>query len=247
MATQRYSFFRRRADAPAPLVWAVGLVFALIQAAGCSTSGSTSDGSGEGGYGGGGGMSTGGTSGESGHPGTGGASGRGGTGGAGGWAAGAGGSAGAGAGGNSAGGHGGATGTGGAAGRGGTSGTGGAGAGTGGGAGSNGTLCGTSPCSSNQVCVHPSCGGGNLACDRLPDGGQCAAGWTYHALCSLSSGGSGSGCEPPPCTPLPSFCADVPSACGGTPTCTCLPSNICQGHGQCGIISAGGNVMCLSA
>jgi hypothetical protein len=155
--------------------------------------------------------------------------------------AGEGGSAGAGAGGSGAGGHGGATGTGGAAGRGGTSGTGGGGAGT------NGTLCGTSPCPSNQVCVHPSCGGGNLACDRLPDGGQCAAGWTYHALCSLSVGGSGPGCEPPPCTPPPSFCADVPSACGGKPTCTCLPSNICQGQGQCGTISVGGDVHCVSA
>src|SRR5450631_1036695 len=170
--------------------------------------------------------------------------------------AGAGGSASAGAGGSGAGGHGGATGSGGAAGRGGTSGsggaagrggtsgTGGAGAGAGGGAGSNGTLCGTSPCPNNQVCVHPSCGGGTLVCDPLPDGGQCPTGWTYHALCSLTAGRSGSGCQPPPCTPAAPFCADVPAACGGTPTCTCLPSNICDGGGQCGAVSTGGNVMC---
>ena len=144
-------------------------------------------------------------------------------------------------------GAGGAAGTGGSAGHAGATGTGGTGAGGAGaegGAGGNSPLCGTAPCASNQVCVHPSCGGGVLVCDRLPDGGQCAAGWTYHALCSLNSGGSGPGCEPPPCSPPLPFCADVPSACGGAPTCTCLPSNICQGGGQCGAVFNGGNVMC---
>lgn len=161
-----------------------------------------------------------------------------------------GGHGGTGTGGSGSGGLGGAAGTGGSVGHAGATGTGGtgaggaAGAGAEGGAGGNSPLCGTAPCASNQVCVHPSCGGGVLVCERLPDGGQCAAGWTYHALCSLNSGGSGPGCEPPPCSPPTPFCADIPSACGGAPNCTCLPSNICQGGGQCGAIFNGGNVMC---
>jgi hypothetical protein len=75
MAMQRSSLFRRQSGASAPLICAIGFVLALLQALGCSTSGSTSDGSSEGGHGGGGGMSTGGASGDSGHPGSGGASG----------------------------------------------------------------------------------------------------------------------------------------------------------------------------
>jgi hypothetical protein len=231
----------------------VGWFLSLGGACSSDGGGGTGGSGGTSGTGGSGGSGVGGRGGDNGGAGAGGSA-----------SAGAGGSASAGAGGSGAAGHGGATGTGGAAGRGGTSGTGGAagrggtsgtggagagagggaGAGAGGGAGSNGTLCGTSPCPNNQICVHPSCGGGTLVCDRLPDGGQCAAGWTYHALCSLSSGGSGSGCQPPPCTPAAQFCADVPAACGGTPTCTCLPSNICDGGGQCGTVSTGGNVMC---
>ena len=207
----------------------------------CLTGACTSDTGG--GTGGSGGSSIGGRGGDSGGHGGTGAGGAAGTGGSAGHA-GATGTGGTGAGG--AAGTGG-SGTGGSAGHAGATGTGGTGAGgTGaeGGAGGNSPLCGTAPCASNQVCVHPSCGGGVLVCERLPDGGQCAAGWTYHALCSLNSGGSGPGCEPPPCSPPLPFCADVPSACGGAPTCTCLPSNICQGGGQCGAVFNGGNVMC---
>jgi hypothetical protein len=37
------------------------------------------------------------------------------------------------------------------------------------------------------------------------------------------------------CQPQPApFCADVPAACGGTPTCACLPFTICQPGGQAG-------------
>ena len=58
--------------------------------------------------------------------------------------------------------------------------------------------------------------------------------------------GPGPGCEPPPCTPPAPFCFTRPASCGATVTCSCLPANVCQGGGGCGLIS-GGEVLCLSA
>ena len=133
-----------------------------------------------------------------------------------------------------AGGTGGVTASGGAPGTGGNGGarkTGGRGGATGG-AGGHGPACGSvGPCSTDQVCVQPGCGGGPAVCERLPDGGQCPSGWTYTDSCAT---GVGPGCTPPPCTPAPPFCADLPAACAGTATCGCLPANVCQQNGGSG-------------
>jgi hypothetical protein len=141
---------------------------------------------------------------------------------------GAGGLATGGAGGTGAGGSGGGTGSG--------------GSGTGG---QSGLACGGQTCAPGQLCVHPGCGGGVAVCTPPQDGGICPAGWTSTDFCSPTA----AGCLPPPCDPPPSFCADVPPACAGTPSCGCLPSDICTrngGTGACGFISAT-SVTCLSA
>ncbi|HMF42293.1 MAG TPA: hypothetical protein VKQ32_16590 [Polyangia bacterium] len=148
------------------------------------------------------------------------------------------------------GGSGGTTGVGGSGGAGGSSGTGGAagGGGTTGTGGTGGVACGGVACGSNQVCAHPSCGGGVAVCIPLGDAGQCAAGFTMTDQCSP---GSGPGCIPPPCDPPPPRCVDVPPACLGAPSCSCLPSNVCQQPngqfgGSCANVS-NGSVLCLSA
>jgi hypothetical protein len=130
----------------------------------------------------------------------------------------------------------GATGTGGDAGGSGGSagqtGTGGAGGGAGGAA-----TCGERSCTSGEVCVHPACGGGVAVCDPVPDGGQCPSGW-MQSLCPGASGRIG--CVPGPCTPPAPFCAPLPASCSGTPSCTCLPQDICgQNGGQCGFVQSG--------
>jgi hypothetical protein len=107
--------------------------------------------------------------------------------------------------------------------------------------------CGTQTCTSNQICVHPSCGGGIApACIMLNDGGLCPSGWTYSSFCNnlLSSG---PGCRPPPCVNPPAFCASIPAGCGNAITCGCLPTNVCSGSGSCGLIQNGTDVVCMSA
>jgi hypothetical protein len=117
-----------------------------------------------------------------------------------------------------------------------------------GGAGGHGTACGSgTPCAAGQVCVHPSCGGGVPFCEKLPDGGQCPSGWSLTTNCT--AGGGGPGCTPPACTPPAPFCADVPAACSGTPSCNCLPGDVCVqngGSGSCEFANASG-VTCGSA
>ena len=145
-----------------------------------------------------------------------------------------GGAGGAGQGGSAAGGAGGRGGdSGGSGGAGGAKGTGGsAGGGGNGGAGA----CGGASCTSGQICVHPGCGGGVAVCDPLPDGGQCPSGWTQ-SLCQGTP--NRIGCVPPPCTPPTPFCASLPASCSGTPSCTCLPQNVCgQNGGQCGFVQS---------
>lgn len=149
----------------------------------------------------------------------------------------------------------GGAGDGGVGGAGGGVGAGGAGASGGhsetGGAGGSGA-CGTSSCTSGQICVHPSCGGGTppQCVPLVGDGGQCPTGWMFQAQCP---GGSGAvpGCVPLPCTPPVQFCAPLPSACAGTPSCTCLPSTVCMPNGatsggQCQFVN-GRIVMCGAA
>ena len=122
------------------------------------------------------------------------------------------------------------------------SGGGGGGGDTGGDGGSGGVPCAGSstPCTAGQVCVHQTCGGPAAVCTPLPDGGQCASGWTRVDQCAS---GIGPGCEPPPCEPPPPHCADVPVACAGTPSCGCLTIGVCQGNGACLIVS-GSQVTC---
>jgi hypothetical protein len=158
-----------------------------------------------------------------------------------------------GGGGSNAGGAGGGAGGGGrGGGSGGASGSGGGMAGTGGGAGSGGqggsggsSVCGARACTSAELCVRPSCGGTAPRCTPLPDGGQCPTGWTYRAFCNTSPT-PGPGCEEPPCAPPSPFCFARPAACGAAVTCSCLPSNVCQSGGSCGLIS-GAEVLCASA
>jgi hypothetical protein len=137
-------------------------------------------------------------------------------------------------------------------GRGGTTGSGGVGGASGsrggvGGSGGTGgaALCGARACTSSELCVHPSCGGTAPRCNPLPDGGQCASGWTYRAFCNTSPT-PGPGCEEPPCTPPSAFCITRPVSCGATVTCSCLPTGVCQTGGGCGFISDG-EVICQSA
>lgn len=122
----------------------------------------------------------------------------------------------------------------------GASGSGGNGAGGSGGSsgGSGGTAaCGDTSCTSSEVCVRPGCGGGTPVCDPVLDGGQCPSGWT-ESLCGGTP--TRTGCVPPPCTPPAPFCASLPASCSGSPSCTCLPQDICgQNGGQCGFIQNG--------
>jgi hypothetical protein len=159
----------------------------------------------------------------------------------------------AGSGGQATGGQGGNTGgVGGASGGHTGGGAGGAAGGMAGGGGGGGIACGSSSCTSGQLCVHPSCGGGAPPqCDPLvQDGGQCPSGWTYEAQCPPGSG-THPGCVPPLCTPPEPFCLDIPAGCAGTVGCPCLPSTVCN---QSGTTSGGGclglsgaNVRCGSA
>jgi hypothetical protein len=145
-----------------------------------------------------------------------------------------------GGGGSNAGGAGGSSGGGGSGGAAGAGGHGGGSGGTGGSA-----LCGSRACTSSELCVHPSCGGAAPLCMPVPDGGQCPTGWTYKQVCNTTPA-PGPGCEAPPCTPPAAFCVTRPASCGATPTCSCLPINVCNGSGACGLVS-GGDVLCLSA
>jgi hypothetical protein len=147
------------------------------------------------------------------------------------------GSAGAGSGGAQGGGGsnamGGNNGAGGSGGSGGINGVGGAG---------GSAMCGSQACASSEICVHPGCGSGVFICEPLPDGGQCPSGWTLNQLCPGTP--PRPGCVPPPCTPPAPFCAPLPASCSGTPSCTCLPFNVCgQNGGTCGFVQ-GRNVTC---
>ena len=104
--------------------------------------------------------------------------------------------------------------------------------------------CGARACTGSELCVHPSCGGAPPFCDPLPDGGTCPSGWTYRALCN-SGQVQGPGCEPPPCTPPAAYCLTRPASCGATPTCACLPADVCNGGGSCGAVG-GSDVVCVS-
>jgi hypothetical protein len=118
-------------------------------------------------------------------------------------------------------------------------------------AGPDAQSCGGTVCNSTEVCVHPSCGGGNAICNPLGDAAACPSGWTA-AQC-FSGGGTVPGCQPPPCTPPAPYCFPLPAACVSGPSCTCLPYDVCShadagglSGGQCGIASAR-DVTCLSA
>ena len=80
---------------------------------------------------------------------------------------------------------------------------------------------------------------------RSPMAANVRRGWTYRAFCNTSPT-PGPGCEEPPCTPPAPFCITRPASCGATVTCACLPANVCQTGGGCGLIS-GGEVICQSA
>src|SRR4029077_14508263 len=105
--------------------------------------------------------------------------------------------------------------------------------------------CGARACTSSEICVHPSCGGTAPQCTAVPDGGQCPQGWTYRAVCNMLPA-PGPGCEAPPCTPPDAYCLTRPASCGATPTCSCLPNDVCHGGGACGFADST-EVLCVSA
>jgi hypothetical protein len=146
--------------------------------------------------------------------------------------------------GGAAGGAAGAGGGAGAAGHGG-SGDASAGAGADGAAGSVGGDGGAEPtacsptCGANQACVFPSCG---FTCLNLGStGAACGPGQT-----TCTPPGGGVGCAIPiRCTSPAPYCVDVPAQCPpfAAPACSCLPADVCKGHGQCTQV-LGGTVTC---
>jgi hypothetical protein len=76
--------------------------------------------------------------------------------------------------------------------------------------------CGSTSCTSSQVCVHPCCGG-----IPIPDGGTCS--------------------------PPPPFCVNLPTACGGTASCSCFATDPCSAAGGgCGFTDPTG-ILCVCA
>jgi hypothetical protein len=111
--------------------------------------------------------------------------------------------------------------------------------------------CGGTRCTSTEVCVHPSCGGGTAICNALGDAAACPSGWT--ASQCFAGGGPVPGCQPPPCVPPAPYCFPLPAACTSGPTCTCLPNDVCShadaggvSGGQC-MMASGRDVSCGSA
>jgi hypothetical protein len=102
--------------------------------------------------------------------------------------------------------------------------------------------CGTAVCSASQVCVQFLCGGGPNRCVPVDDAGGCPSGWRFDPTCPGSAMG---GCDPPPCTNPPPFCADTPASCTGAPSCGCVGLAVC---GSLSCISVSGrNVTCGAA
>jgi hypothetical protein len=104
--------------------------------------------------------------------------------------------------------------------------------------------CGANTCGANAICVHPCCGGPLPQCVPMTDAGGCPPG-TSLGMCFMPGAGPMDGCTTT-CTPPAPFCAPVPQSCGGTATCSCLPGNVCNGAGSCGLINAEG-VECVCA
>jgi hypothetical protein len=84
--------------------------------------------------------------------------------------------------------------------------------------------CGTAFCGASQVCVQFLCGGGPNPCMPLDDAGGCPPGWRFDPTCPASTTG---GCDPPPCSNPPPFCADIPAGCTGAPSCGCVGVAVC--------------------
>ena len=206
------------------LAHCLGACFGVAAVVGCGRSGAASDAATDAAGG-----SSGGASGAAGVTGV---AGRGGTGNAAG--TGASGTTGAGGQGGATGGVGGATG---GAGRGGGSGAG----GRGGGAGSAGCIVpGVGQnCASTQVCVYPTCKPSGI-CNPIPL--DCVANCCLGSPCTVDGGGLG--CAPfSSCSPT-TYCANVPAGCSGTPTCGCLPADICPDGQRCSSVTTLGIVQC---
>lgn len=86
-----------------------------------------------------------------------------------------------------------------------------------------GFTCGQTSCSPQQICVHVCTCGGPFVCMPRGDAGACPAGT---GNCTRNDGQPG--CSPL-CNNPPPRCMDVPAACGGTPTNSCL-RGICFGN-----------------
>jgi hypothetical protein len=110
--------------------------------------------------------------------------------------------------------------------------------GTGGRGGASGCLQsdGSTTCTGTQVCVLPDCMRAPAECVPIvcqPNTNCCQA-----AISCTVDGGTGCMSPVRSCVDSPvSFCVDIPANCAGTPTCGCLPSNICTGTQRCVSVS----------
>jgi len=99
------------------------------------------------------------------------------------------------------------------------------------------------PAAGAMILVKTCCGGPAPICEPVPDSGVCEYGWCAQHL--------GAGCNPPPCTPPPSYYVNLPPSCGSHPSCSCFSQDPCAdlahgGFGTCGTVS-NGVVQCLCA
>jgi len=95
--------------------------------------------------------------------------------------------------------------------------------------------CGSRRCSSDQICVHPTCCQGSGApCHPLPQDGKCPPN-TFPYVCS---GTQRPGCQERPCDDPPPYCVKLPPSCVTSPTCDCANKNKLCMPGECMRFSA---------
>lgn len=96
--------------------------------------------------------------------------------------------------------------------------------------------CGAQRCVSGQLCLSALSGGGPAECSPINDAGACPSDYEYVPSCPNLS--SQPGCEPVPTTQADS-CVSIPSGCGPTPTCGCIPQGTCPSFAsQCLSVTA---------
>jgi hypothetical protein len=91
------------------------------------------------------------------------------------------------------------------------------------------TVCNGVVCHPTDVCVYYAVPGGPAPrCEPLFDGGTCPPGTQMGVCQNMGVPGCVEVREAPP-----PQCVPFPAACGSTPTCECLPADICGGPAEC--------------